>query len=267
MTNDRSAITACVVARDAAADLSELLPTLRWAEELLVVVDDATQDDSEAVARPLADRVEVRPFVSFSAFRNTALELASRQWIFFVDADERVSPPLAAEATAAVEASEESLANGDEAPVGYWVPRHSIIFGRLVKGGGWSPDYQLRLLRRDRARYGEARFVHEVVLLDGPAGYLSERLLHFNYDSPADFIARQRRYTAMEAESLRAEGKTFRTRALVGQPVREFARRYFALGGWKDGPVGLFLSVALAYYAFRRVQLVRSGPNVIQSFS
>jgi (heptosyl)LPS beta-1,4-glucosyltransferase len=259
VTKLNSAITACVVARDAAADLKELLPTLRWAEEVLVLVDDASADESAAAARTLADRVEVRPFISFPAFRNMALDLASCDWIFFVDADERVSQPLAVEVRASVEATEALLAAGGEASVGYWVPRHNIIFGRLVEGGGWSPDYQLRLLRRDRARYDDARLVHEMVLLSGPAGHLAERLLHFNYDSPVDFVRRQRRYTAMEAEALRAEGTTFRARALVGQPLREFARRYFALGGWKDGPVGLFLSTALAYYAFKRVRLVRSA--------
>jgi glycosyltransferase involved in cell wall biosynthesis len=256
MTDNAATITACVVARDEAANLRELLPTLRWADELLVIVDDATRDDSMAVAGSLADRVEARPFRSFPAFRNAALDLAAHPWMFFVDADERISPALADEARHAAAASE---AGGAAAPVGYWVPRHNIIFGRLVQGGGWSPDYQLRLLRRDRARYDEDRLVHETVVLQGTAGYLEERLLHLNYDSPADFIRRQRRYTAMEAEMLRAEGATFRRRALVGQPMREFARRYLAFGGWKDGPVGLFLSAALAYYALRRVQLVRAG--------
>lgn len=259
MNERRTAITACVIAREAAADLGELLPTLRWADELLVLLDDATRDESEAVAGPLADRVEVRPFGSFPSFRNTALDLARSPWVLFVDADERVSSALSTEVAAAVQASEAALAAGATAPVGYWLPRHNIIFGRLVQGGGWSPDYQLRLLRRDRARYDEGRLVHEVVVLDGPSEHLFERLLHFNYESPADFMRRQRLYTGMEAEMLRRDGKRFRARAIVGQPLREFGRRYFALGGWKDGPLGLFLSLALAYYAFKRVQLVRRG--------
>ncbi len=259
MTSPPTGITACVIARDEAQNLAELLPTLRWASEVLVLIDDGTRDDSEDVARPLADRVERRAFASFPAFRNTALALAGRSWVFFVDADERASADLAEEVETAVASSEASLAATGNAAVGYWVPRHNIIFGRLVRGGGWSPDYQMRLLRRDRARYDETRLVHEVVALDGPAGYLTERLLHLNYASPREFLRRQQRYTAMEAESLRAEGERYRGRALLGQPLREFGRRYFQLGGWKDGPVGLFLSLALAYFAFRRVQLIRSG--------
>jgi len=249
-------ITVCVIARDEAENLQDLLPTLRWADELLVLVDDRTNDDSAARARPLADRVEKRAFASFPAFRNMALDIAREPWVFFVDADERVSADLAAEARAAVSTSERSLAAGEAgAPVGYWVPRHNIILGQLIRGGGWAPDHQLRLLRRDKARYDESRVVHETVVLDGPAGYLAQHLLHLNYTSWPEFIARQRGYTALEAQALRSAGVTFARRALVGQPLREFVRRYLGLGGWKDGAVGLLLSLAMAYYAGERVRL------------
>src|SRR5207248_6759761 len=129
-----------------------------------------------------------------------ALQLATGRWVFFVDADERVSSALADEIRAAARASEAALADGADAPVGYWVPRHNIIFGRLIRGGGWSPDYQLRLLHHDRAYYDESRLVHELVHLDGAAGHLSERLLHLNYANRAEFTAKQRRYTELEAE-------------------------------------------------------------------
>jgi glycosyltransferase involved in cell wall biosynthesis len=261
VSNVGAAITACAIVRDEAGNLRELLPTLAWANEVLVLVDEATKDDSEAVARSLGARVETRAFGSFPSFRNAALELASSPWVFFVDADERVSAALASEVRAAVQASEDVRWRDEQAPVGFWVPRHNIIFGRLVRGGGWTPDFQPRLLRRDRARFDDSRLVHEVVLFNGPAGFLTERLLHLNYASPHEFFGRQRRYTALEAQTLRAAGATFRRRAFDGQPLREFARRYLVLGGWRDGFLGLFLSVALAYYAFRRVRLVRESPG------
>src|SRR5215212_475411 len=129
-------ITACVIARDEAANLAELLPQLRWADEVLVLIDDATVDDSAAIAVPLADRVETRPFRSFSAFRNEALDLARGRWIFFVDADERVSSDLGNEVQAVVTESERLLASDSpdpNPPVAYWVPRHNIMFGRLIQ--------------------------------------------------------------------------------------------------------------------------------------
>lgn len=253
-----SAISACVIARDEAENLSELLPTLRWADELLVLIDAATRDRSVEIADSLAHRVEVHPFTSFSSFRNLALSLARGPWVFFVDADERVSAALAEEVRAVVGESEREVAAGNQhAVVGYWVPRHNVMFGRLVRGGGWSPDYQLRLMRRDRARYDEGNLVHETGVLDGPAGHLHQRLLHLSYRTLGQFFEKQRRYTAMEAASLHAQGVRFRRRALLGQPLRQLMRRYLLLGGWRDGPVGIFLSLAIAYYAWQRVRLVR----------
>jgi (heptosyl)LPS beta-1,4-glucosyltransferase len=257
--DERPTITACVIARDEQNNLTELLPGLRWADEVLVVIDASTRDASVQVAQPHADRVEVCEFVSFAHQRNRALDLARGRWVLFVDADERLSEALIAEVQAAVAQSEYGMSSGALAPVGYWIPRHNLILGRLVRGGGWSPDYQLRLLCRSHARYDESRLVHEQVRLSGPDGHLRERLLHFNYRDLGQFRAKQRQYTLLEAASLRAQGVRFRWRALLGQPLREFGRRYLALGGWRDGSIGLFLALAMSYYAYARVRLVRQA--------
>jgi glycosyltransferase involved in cell wall biosynthesis len=261
-----STVTACVVARDEAENLAELLPTLNWADELLVVIDNATQDDSREIARAIADRVETRGFVSFSALRNAALDLVASDWVFFVDADERVSPALAAEARAAIAGAtlphrgeRPPAGDGEQTPVAFWVPRLNVMFGRLILGGGWYPDAQLRLLRRDAARYDEALLVHEQAQVSGPTGNLGEPLLHLNYRSFRQFIRKQRRYTELEARTLVQQGVRPRRRALLSAPLREFARRYVNLRGWVDGPVGLFLSLAMAYYAYERVRLARAG--------
>jgi glycosyltransferase involved in cell wall biosynthesis len=261
-------ITTCVIARDEAENLAELLPQLRWADEVLVLVDDSTTDESAAIAKPLADRVEELPFGSFSAFRNRALDLAGCTWIFFVDADERVSPEVAEEVRSTVAESESRPTqkhrpsedtDEEHAPVAYWIPRHNIMFGRLIQGGGWSPDYQLRLIRRGAGRYDESRLVHETPSVDGPTDYLSRPLLHFNYDSLSEFLAKQRRYTRMEADAMRADSIRPRRRALVGTPIREFGRRFFRESGWVDGPVGLFLCSTMAFCAFQRVRLARAN--------
>jgi glycosyltransferase involved in cell wall biosynthesis len=222
------------------------------------VIDDSTRDDSQTVAEAFTDRVEIHPFVSFPAFRNAAIDLARSAWIFFIDADERVSPALADEARAAVTGrSPTGFDDGETAPVAYWVPRLNIMFNRLVRGGGWYPDEQLRLLRCDSAHYDETQLVHESAEVTGPTGRLTEPLLHLNYHSFHQFTAKQRRYAAMEADTLVYQGIQPRRRALLGAPLREFGHRYFALRGWIDGPVGLFLSLAMAYYAFVRVRLAR----------
>lgn len=255
MTSRRSCITACVIAKDEERHLPQVLPTLRWADEVLVVVTAETTDGSVSAAQPYADRVEVRPFTSYPAQRNAALELASHPWVFFVDADERVSPELAAEIRQAVEGADGAPAG----PAGYWVPRRNLILGHTMRGAGWFPDYQLRLLERRSVRYDESRPVHEVVELRGPAGYLTSPLVHYNYQSLGQFIAKQQRYTAFEVAELLARPSRPRRRALLGQPLREFWRRYVSLGGWRDGWVGFVLCAAMAFFAFERVRLARAA--------
>lgn len=231
-------ICAAVLAKDEAAVLDECLETLAWADELLVVVDDATTDATFEIARRHTPNVHVRPFTSFPDQRNAALELATSDWVFFVDADERIPPALVDEVRAVV-------ANpGDR--VGYWVPRHNYIFGRLVRGGGWWPDYQPRLLRRGRARYDPQRLVHELALFDGPADLLREPLVHLNYDDLGDFLRKQARYSRLEAERRFRQGVRPRARSFLGLPAREFYRRFVALQGYRDGALGLALAALLA---------------------
>ncbi len=241
-------ITAAVLARDEAAFVGPCLASLGWADARLVLVDARTRDATAAIARQSADRVFVAPFESFPRFRNRALALAETSWLFFVDADERVSPALAAEVRRAVADAAE------DGTVGYWVPRHNVIRGRPVRGAGWSPDYQLRVLRRGAARYDAASLVHEVATLDGPAGWLREPLVHYNYATLREFVSKQGHYAALDARAGWWRGERPRARGLVGQPAREFWRRFATLGGYRDGALGFLLAAYLAYAAYQRTR-------------
>src|SRR5579883_3205739 len=92
----------------------------------------------------------------------------------------------------------------------------------------------------------------------GPTRHLREPLLHHNYDTLAEFVAKQRRYAVLEAYAWWRQGQPpQRARALVGQPLREFWRRYVTLGGYRDGALGLVLAAYLAYAAWQRTRLLR----------
>jgi len=240
---DRS-LTAAILARDEADLLDGCLTSVRWADELLVVVDDRTSDRTAEIARGYTDRVLECSFVGFPHQRNRALDLAGAEWVFFVDADERVTPALAAEVRRLV--GDSHAASLDDRIAGAWVPRRNIIAGRWVRWAGWFPDRQLRLLRRGAARYDESALVHEVATLDGPSATLREPLLHLNYVSLAEFRAKQRRYAMLEARTLYAAGSRARRRALLGQPLRELGRRLFEQRGYRQGWLGATLAAEMA---------------------
>jgi glycosyltransferase involved in cell wall biosynthesis len=246
------ALTAAVIARDEAALLAGCLESLAWADARLVLVDARSRDATAAIAARYTPHVHREPFRSFPQFRNRALALATTPWVLFVDADERVPPALAAEIRAVLARAEA------EGVAGYWLPRRNRIRGRWMRGAGWWPDYQLRLLRRDAVYFEPDGLVHEVACVHGPTRHLREPLLHHNYDTLAEFVAKQRRYAVLEAYAWWRQGQPPpRARALVGQPLREFWRRYVTLGGYRDGALGLVLAGYLAYAAWQRTRLLR----------
>jgi len=236
----RPRITAVVLTLNEGRHIDACLASLAWADEV-VVFDSYSADDTVRLAEGRGARVMQHAFVNFADQRNAALERIDAEWVFFVDADERAPPALAEEARRAVE---------DPAVAGWWIPRRNYIVGRWIQHAGWYPDHQLRLMRRDRARYDPAREVHEVVQLDGPAGYLENPLIHYNYDTWGQFVSKQRRYLKLEAGIQYQSGVRPRPWTFVTQPLREFTRRYVRLRGYKDGLHGLLLSVLMAYTTF-----------------
>lgn len=211
------------------------------ADELLVVLDPRTTDRTAAIAREHGARVVEHPFVSFPRQRNAALDLSRGEWVLFLDADERFTPELIAELHTFRSQREHEYS-------GYWLPRFNLYFGQRLRGGGWYPDRQLRLLRRDHARYDESRLVHELVQLDGATGELSGHLLHINIESWPELHAKQRRYAIAEAQTLALAGVRAKWRNLVLQPLREINRRFVAWHGYRDGALGLALALTMGYY-------------------
>ena len=248
-------LSAIIIAKNEAHHIAGCIASLRWADEV-VVCDTGSSDDTATLAQQAGARViPHHPFENFAYTRNVALDTATdADWVFFVDADERATPELAAEIR--------GILASDPAPVGYWVPRHNYIFGHLTLHAGYYPDYQMRLLRRGHARY--ERPVHEVVVLDGPEGYLKNPLIHYNYDTLAQFHAKQRRYIQFDAQELDRQGIRFKPRNLVLQPLRHFWWRYITLRGYQDGLHGLRLCALLAYYygfrAYLQLREIQRSP-------
>ena len=255
--NDRR-IIACILTRNEARHIEACLNSVSWTHAQMVV-DCGSTDATVDLARARGAIVLHRDWDGWAGQRTFAINEAFRRgyrWIFFVDADERVTPELSTEATRVVEASDAAHAAGDTtAPVGFWVPRRNIIAGKWVRHAGWDPDYQLRLFRTDRGRYDPARPVHELVLLDGPDAHLEARLVHYNYDDWQHFWIKQQRYARIEAAARVSRGHRVRPHNFILQPWREFWRRYVTLEGWRAGTHGVILAILLAIAEFQTLRL------------
>jgi glycosyltransferase involved in cell wall biosynthesis len=245
-----SNVSALVIARDEAANLIDCLASLSWCDERIVVVDAASRDSTEILARQYADVVIIREFSDFASQRNAGLKAASHDWIFAVDADERSSPDQAAEIR--------SMISRDHFQ-GFRVRIRSVVLGRSFQYSGTQHDRPLRLFRRDSGHWiGE---VHETVELDGDVGELRQQLDHRTIPDMQTFLEKIDRYTSLEARRLANEGKSARIRDLTLRPLWMFVKLYLGKQGYRDGLEGLMFcalsGVSSAVRSWKLRELIR----------
>lgn len=248
-------LAAVILTKNEERHIGDCLDSLAWADER-VIVDDFSTDRTAEIARARGARILEHGLENFAAQRDVALEAVDAEWILFVDADERATPALAQEVRRVIRRP------GGEARAGWWIPRHNYMIGHRMRGGGWYPDHQLRLLRRGQARYDPAHPVHEIVILDGEAGHLENPLVHYNYDTVAQFRKKVGRYTIFEAQILREQGVRVWPWTCVTMPLREFWRRFVTLGGYQDHVYGLLFCGLMGWYTYvtyRRLRNLRTA--------
>ncbi len=233
-------LTVTIITRNEASNIGAVLASVSWADEV-IVVDARSTDDTVALARRQASTVLVRDWPGFSAQKNFAAEQASNDWILSVDADERVTPELAQEIR--------GLLAGEPPARGYRVPRVSFYLGRWIRSTDWYPDPQLRLYDRRAARW-VGDFVHEHVELVGEVGRLRHDLQHLPYRDISHHVSTMNRYTSLAAREMTASGRRVSAPGLVARPVAAFLRNYLLKAGWRDGAVGLAVSLLNSGYVF-----------------
>ncbi len=256
---DRPRISALIVAKDEAENLPGCLESLAWADETVVVVDAASRDRTEAIARTLAIAVLVRPFDDFAGQRNAALGLATGDWVFAVDADERATPDLGGRDPP-----------DPGRPLARPTPATGCRSGASSSAGrsgysGTQHDRPLRLFRRDLGRW--VGTVHETVDLQGTAGQMLGHLTHRTIPDMQTFLRKIDHYTTLEAIQLHREGQAFRSIDLTLRPLWTFAKLYLGKQGFRDGLEGLAfcalsgLSVAVRHWKLR--ELIQSEARAI----
>jgi glycosyltransferase involved in cell wall biosynthesis len=230
-----------IIAFNEAQNLREVLPTVLWADEV-VVVDSFSTDDTAAVCAQFGARHVNVNFEGFGKLRNEALALLQHDWVVSIDSDERCTPELAAEIR-------RELAAGPKFDA-YHVPRKSHFLGRWMRHSGWYPDYrQPQFFNRRKMRYA-ADLVHEGFELQGRLGYLHEHALQFPWPTLEVAIAKLQRYSTLMAQRYAAQNRRATLSRLLFSPAGMFLKVYLLKSGWRDGRHGLILAVFYAYYTF-----------------
>lgn len=176
-------------------NLPDCLDSVRQLADEIIVVDGTSNDKTVEVAKKYGAKVAVtdNPPV-FHINKQKAIDLATKDWVFQLDADERVTPELAREI--------KSVVSHKPSVIGYWIPRKNWFLGRFLMKGGQYPDYTLRLYRQGRGRLPQ-KTVHEQAIVEGKVGYLKNPLVHMADSSLRRYFIRFNRYTNLIANELK----------------------------------------------------------------
>lgn len=249
-------ITATIITFNEAENIREACASVAWADEVLVV-DSLSIDGTPELARAAGARVVSREWPGFARQKQFAADEAASEWVFSLDADERVSDELRAEIEHLRAAPEAELADG------YRIPRRSFYMGRWIRGGGWYPDHQLRLYRRARGRWAGAH-VHESVKMEAGARVETLRgdLLHYSVrDASHHHRMIGERYAPLAARQMFEAGRRTTPLRVAAAAPSAFIRSYLLKGGFRDGIPGLAIAAFAAHHAFLKNLLLWEMQN------
>ena len=221
-------VSAVLITRNAAATLDACLESLAFADDI-VVVDSGSTDATVEIAGRRGARVVQKEWLGFGRQKQYAVEQAKHDWVLCLDADERVSPQLAA-----------SIAQALATPVSpvYRMARRNRFLGRWLSHGEGYPDWSPRLFNRLNARWSDD-LVHEKVLYAVTPGTLDGDLMHDSSDDLATYLDRQNRYTTLAARQAYELGRSANVLHLLFSPVVRFFKFYVLRLGFLDGVPGL----------------------------
>lgn len=238
-------ISATIITHNEEENIQKACESLAWADEI-IVVDSGSTDKTREIAEANGARVIRKDWAGFSAQKQFAAEQAVHDWIFSLDADERVSEELNANISDLRQLSDSEVADG------YRIARRSYYQGRWIKGGGWYPDWQLRLYKKSQGHWG-ARLIHESVKMDSGARIkkLSGDILHYtSKDSAYHHRMIGERYAPLAAQQMLEEGRRTNPLKIATAAPSAFVRSYILKGGFRDGLAGLSIASFAAHHAF-----------------
>lgn len=233
----RRRLSVVLITLNAAAQLRECLASVAFADEI-VVVDSGSSDATLAIAADFGARVLHQDWLGFGPQKQFAIEQAAHDWVLCLDADERVTPPLAASIAAALA--------GDSECVAWRFARSNRFLGRYLRHGEGYPDWSLRFFDRRHARWSDDA-VHEKVIADGQTGTLAGDLQHDSAETIAAYLGKQNRYTSLAAAAAVAAGQRASAGRVWASPLVRFVKFYVVRRGFRDGLPG-FIHIAIGCF-------------------
>lgn len=240
------ALSVAIITLNEEENLPRCLASVRELAEEIVIIDSGSTDRTRAIAEQFGAIFEVHPWQGHVAQKNTALHRCSRPWVLCLDADEALSPELAA-------ALRQYLASQPD-QVGFYVNRFNFYLGAWIRHA-WYPEWRLRVVRRDHARWGGLD-PHDKLEVKGYTGRLPGHLLHYPFTSVRDHLESELKYARIMAESYARAGRHCRWYHVLCSPGAAFFKSLVLKGGWRDGWRGWIIAGSKFVNTFAKYALL-----------
>lgn len=247
-------ISVTIIVFNEEKNIADVCESLDWADEI-VIVDSNSTDDTVKIAEKYTNKIFQREFRGFKDKHEFADSKTTCEWIFWIDADERVTEEL-----------KNSIAqlrqkNDSELPDGFKIARKTWYLGRWIKHSGWYPDYQIRLYRKT-ASFWDGVSPHETARIKGNTEVLDGEFLHYTKEDLREHHMVLDSYTTLAAEYLHKNGKIVGKTDLFFNPIAAFLRTYILKKGFQDGVQGLIIAMFTAYGVFLKYAKVWEKKNI-----
>ena len=240
----RKTLSVVLATHNEEANLAGCLDSVKDLADEIVIADGSSTDKTVEIAKKYGAKLKItsnKP--NFHINKQMAIDMATKDWILQLDADEHISKEQKQEI-------EEILEKDPKEFNGYWMPRKNWFLGKFLMKGGQYPDYTLRLYRRGKGRLPQ-KDVHEQAVVDGKVGYLNSALLHYPYKDFSHYINKWNRYNILFAEQIREEQKAknilqnffYGFAYLILKPAHWFLITYFRHKGFMDSWQGFVFSL------------------------
>ncbi len=214
------------------------------ADEVLIADSGSTDATMDIASRFEKVRIIEREYIYSGDFKNWSIPQARHEWVLIVDADERVTPELAAEI--------EAILCRPNSLDGYWIYRNNHFMGYPMKFGDARTDKVLRLFKRDLGRYEGPSDHGEVHISTGRVGYLKQKFDHFSHWTYDQYLHKFDRYTTVQAAQWQERGRDTSSFQLLFRPMFRFFREWIIQGSILDGKVGIQTAWLAAMYTFMK---------------
>lgn len=253
-------VSAVLIAKNEAAFLERCLANLGWADEI-VVLDSGSDDGTREMAVRLGAVVYEHPWMGGPKQKNHAARLAKHDWIFFLEADEIVTPELAQDIGRVLQGP----MNPDD---GYAVDRRGDFLGILLPNEARASKQRafVRLYNRTRSEFDENTKVHEELLFPGKSIALKGEFLHWRGYQMDEYVSAFNRYATLEANVLADKGKKATSGLIFTRPLLRFLWLYVYKQGFRLGTRGLIHALLKAfseYIRYAKLWEMQNAPRTI----